>query len=101
MNTSRVSLITNPNHTGAWASQTTTYKFEGAINMLTESNLLNCLARNATTTKSRERVANPITGVRFTSTDYIRREDGAKVLMAGYGQYPDGGVETFHVIAAN
>ena len=72
MNTTRVSLITNPNRTGAWASQTTTYEFEGAISMLTESNILNCLARNATTTKSGERMPNPITQVRFTSTDYTQ-----------------------------
>ena len=97
----KFSIITNPNGIGAWGPETTTYEVEGPINALTESDIRACLARNATTTKSGARVANPITGVRFATSTYARLPDGSVPLMAGYGYYPDGSVEMFHVAAAD
>ena len=95
----KISIITNPNGIGAWGSETTTYDFDGPASLLTESDIRACLAHHKTTTKSGERVANSITGVRFAGPRYSRLPDGSTPLMAGYGYYPDGGVETFRVVA--
>lgn len=97
----KISIITNPNGIGAWGHETTTYDFDGPASLLTESDIRACLSCHKTTTKSGERVANAITRVKFSNPTYARREDGAEVLMAGYGYYPDGGVETFHVVVAD
>ena len=97
----KISIITNPNGIGAWGPETTTYDFDGPASLLTESDIRACLSRHKTTTKSGARVANAITNVRFANSTYARLPDGSVPLMAGYGYYPDGSVEIFHVAAAD
>ena len=94
----KISITTNPNGVGARASETATYDFDGPASLLTESDVRACLARHKTTTKSGKCEANAITRVRFTDPRYARDADGTMPLMAGYGCYPHGEVETFHVL---